>query len=203
MYPHFVSARSRQRPALKERVREAVSEAIIDAVEHVASERGLENTSIAAIAERAGVAVGTLYNYFEDRDAILAAWLAHRRAEIVPLVAAAARARAGLAFEPRLRGFLADVLTLFDERRRFLRVLAGIDQARVRGRVRQRGVLDTLVDAFRDIVEEVDPDRAEQHAHMLVGAVRAITQLYHQRDTPMAAEATLIGDVFLGGIRRR
>lgn len=198
-----MSARSRQRPILKERVREAVSQAIIDAVEQVASERGLENTSIAAIAERAGVAVGTLYNYFDDRDAILAAWLAHRRAELAPLITAAARARSELAFEPRLRGLIADVLTLFDERRRFIRVLAGVDRSTLHRHVRQRSVLEILVEVFRDVVEDVDPGRAEKHAHMLVGAVRAIAQLHGQRDTPMAAEAQLIGDVFLRGIGRR
>ena len=44
---------------MKERQREAACEAILEAAEQVAAERGLENTSIAAIAERAGVATGS------------------------------------------------------------------------------------------------------------------------------------------------
>ena len=139
-----MSARSRARPPLKERVREAVSRAIIDAVEEIAFEEGLENTSISAIAARAGVAVGTLYNYFEDRDDILAAWLANRRADLVPRILDAAQARSGLPAEQALRGFLQDVLAIFEERRRFIRVLAFVDHATLRQRSHQRSVLEVL-----------------------------------------------------------
>lgn len=67
------SSKATKPPPLKTRLREAASEAILDAVEDILLERGLDGASIASIAERAGVAVGTLYNYFPDRDAMIQA----------------------------------------------------------------------------------------------------------------------------------
>src|SRR6185369_9232614 len=94
-----VSSGSDKRSPVRTKVREAVSEAILEAAEAVALENGLEASSAAAIAARAGVAVGTLYNYFPDRDGILSALFKSRRAEILPGVEAAAAAGAGLPFE--------------------------------------------------------------------------------------------------------
>ncbi len=81
------------------RAREAASTVILEAAEEVASQRGLEATSTAAIAERAGVAVGTLYNYFPDRDALIAALFKYRRDELIPRIVAAAAETKHLPFE--------------------------------------------------------------------------------------------------------
>ena len=45
------------------------------AAEDVFAEAGLAKAHVEDIARRAGVAVGTLYNYYKDRDALLAAVL--------------------------------------------------------------------------------------------------------------------------------
>lgn len=45
--------------------------ALLDAGEQVVSRTGLAGLSVAAVAERAGVAKGTFYVHFEDRDAFL------------------------------------------------------------------------------------------------------------------------------------
>ena len=47
----------------------ALRGAVIDLV----AERGLHGSSVASIADRAGVAVGTVYVHFVDRDALIAA----------------------------------------------------------------------------------------------------------------------------------
>ena len=65
---------------LRSRLREATAAAILDAAEEVFAERGLSAAHMNEIAARAGVAVGTLYNHFEDRDALLAALIEQRRA---------------------------------------------------------------------------------------------------------------------------
>jgi TetR/AcrR family transcriptional repressor of nem operon len=46
-------------------------EQILDAAERVLLERGLATTTVADVAETAGVAKGTVYLYFESKDAIL------------------------------------------------------------------------------------------------------------------------------------
>ena len=45
--------------------------AIVQAGLDVLSERGLDALTVAAVAERAGVSVGTLYNRFADKDALV------------------------------------------------------------------------------------------------------------------------------------
>lgn len=55
---------------MKQRAREAAGIALLEAAEHVAAERGIDQTSIAAIAERAQVAVGTLYNYLDRKSVV-------------------------------------------------------------------------------------------------------------------------------------
>src|SRR5258708_31841270 len=51
----------------------------------------------------AGVAVGTLYNYFPDRDALLVALFQMRRAQLIPQIEALAEAARTLPFDRRLR----------------------------------------------------------------------------------------------------
>ncbi len=67
---------------LRERVRQATREAILQAAEKVFSERGIAAARMEEIALQAGVAVGTIYNYFDDRDALLQAVLQASAAEL-------------------------------------------------------------------------------------------------------------------------
>src|SRR5690242_20497966 len=60
---------------LRDRLKQATREAILEAAEAVFSERGFGGARVEEIAERAGVSVGTLYNYFDARRAILDAVL--------------------------------------------------------------------------------------------------------------------------------
>lgn len=55
----------------------ALVEAIIDAAARILVEQGREHVNTNHIAETAGVSIGSLYQYFDSREAILAA-LAHR-----------------------------------------------------------------------------------------------------------------------------
>ncbi len=65
--------------SLRTRLREQTAAAILDAAEEVFAERGIGAAHMNDIAARAGVAVGTLYNHFADRDALLDALLQERR----------------------------------------------------------------------------------------------------------------------------
>ena len=72
--------------------REAVHGAALDAVGKLVSEHGLRGVTMSAIAARSGISRATLYRYFADVDAVIAAWherqvsahverLAHLKAE--------------------------------------------------------------------------------------------------------------------------
>lgn len=58
----------------QERSRQMV-EALIEATAKVIAQRGLDGTTTPMIAEAAGVSVGSLYQYFTDKEALIAALL--------------------------------------------------------------------------------------------------------------------------------
>jgi AcrR family transcriptional regulator len=70
----------------------ATWEAIVEAAAQILERRGAEGFNTAAVAERAGVSIGTLYQYFPDKQAILAA--AAKRELVEGSAAPAARRRA-------------------------------------------------------------------------------------------------------------
>ncbi len=58
--------------------RREVREAILDAAAALVAEHGLRGVTMSGIAEGAGIGRATLYKYFPDVDAILAAWHARQ-----------------------------------------------------------------------------------------------------------------------------
>jgi len=68
------------------------------------AERGFDQTSVAAIAEQAGVAKGTFYLYFESKEALLLEVL--RRNSLLPEILALARDLESRSFEQAVRGFV-------------------------------------------------------------------------------------------------
>jgi AcrR family transcriptional regulator len=186
---------------MKARVREAASLAILEAAEQVAAERGLEATSTAAIAQRAEVAVGTLYNYFPDRESLIAALFKQRRDDMLPRITAAAEATKGLAPEARLRAYLAAVLAVFEDYRRFCRVAMSVDHSGLKIR-RSSVVLDAMTAAFAEILEPIVGKHSDEHARMLFGALKAMMHWRVEHDEPLAPVAPLIAETFLNGIAR-
>ena len=69
--------------SLRERFRETTLQAVLTAAEDVFADAGLHAGHMGEIAERAGVAVGTLYNHFADREALLAGLSDARYAEML------------------------------------------------------------------------------------------------------------------------
>ncbi|MER6392815.1 TetR/AcrR family transcriptional regulator [Streptomyces sp. NPDC001523] len=94
-----------ERPAAYREPQQARSAAtlarVLRAAEQIASTSGLEEMTIAGVAKRAGVAVGTIYRRFEDKDQLISALIERmleRREEYV-----AERLRAA---EPSLSGVM-------------------------------------------------------------------------------------------------
>ncbi|MCC6526729.1 MAG: TetR/AcrR family transcriptional regulator [Polyangiaceae bacterium] len=199
MNPHSPSGRKPQR--LKQRLREAADTAILEAAEAVLLERGLE-APMEAIAARAGVAVGTLYNHFRDRQALVAALLAHHRAQSQAEVEAAAARTAG---EPVRAQLLAVVQALLS-RGAFLSLLVKQNEQfpamRRRSEVRAR-----TVKLFGPVLERGrragaladDPDGLQPVA--LHGLLRAFFTLSadEPRRFPGTRVAEVVVDAFLVG----
>ena len=64
-------------------------DAIITAAAHILIERGYEGATTGRIAERAGVSIGSLYQYFPNKEALVAALIEGHANEIVRVIEAA------------------------------------------------------------------------------------------------------------------
>ncbi len=91
---------SHSHPArLRDRLRDETGRAILAAAEAVFAEDGLHDARMERIASRAGVAVGTLYNHFEDKDALVRSLVRSSRQALLD--------RVDGAVEPLRRGTVA------------------------------------------------------------------------------------------------
>jgi AcrR family transcriptional regulator len=77
---------TKSRAPTQDRARET-QQACIDAAEQLLVEVGYAAASTNAVARRAGVSIGSLYQYFDDKDAVFRAVVNRHRAEMHPLIA--------------------------------------------------------------------------------------------------------------------
>jgi AcrR family transcriptional regulator len=91
---------------LRQRLRETTHAVILEAAEGVLAREGTRAARMEDIASAAGIAVGTLYNYFADRDTLVAALFDSRRDELLDAIDAALVASRASSFEARLEAFL-------------------------------------------------------------------------------------------------
>src|SRR5258706_10071591 len=77
MPTRIARARLRLRKAPSQPRSARMVEAIIEAAARILETRGLAGFNTNAVAERAGVSIGSLYQYFPSKDAILVALMEH------------------------------------------------------------------------------------------------------------------------------
>jgi AcrR family transcriptional regulator len=109
------AARPSQAP--REQARAIFRTAILEAAEQVFAERGFHGARIHDIAERAKIAVGTVYNHFAQKEDVLAALLDERTEAMIELLVT--REEDGPDFAGRLRGAITRVLRYVEERHSF------------------------------------------------------------------------------------
>src|SRR4051794_27695837 len=81
--------------------------AIVEAAREIAAEEGLAAVQVIPVAQRAGIAAGTMYRYFPGKAELVEAIVATARDEDLGAMSRAAEAAPG-----RTSGFVAVVLTL-------------------------------------------------------------------------------------------
>ena len=196
-------ARPASHAELRVQIRRTVRLAVLDAAEELISKHGLRDAGLAQIAKRAGVAVGTLYNYFTDRDALIRGLFESRRATLRPLLLAANAAGANLAFEPRLRAYVRAVLAAFESHRSFLKVAIENEHLKPPGSTTPQDMLAGVRDVIAAGVAEgvVAADKAELLALVITGTFRAIAidRLHQGGDLTNDADAMV--EILLDGVR--
>jgi AcrR family transcriptional regulator len=180
---------------------------VLAAAEFVFAAEGLHGASMAQIAERAGVAVGTLYNHFEDREALLQALTEQRRTEMFEKLDERCKAVAKEPFKKQLDAFLSALVDHFEEHRSFLRILFMSEQTNTK---KHGDIVKKLYTRFEKLLEvghrekllRPDPDQA--FPVMLLGAVRAtlLRDLYGAPPMTPEARVAALREFFLRGAGR-
>jgi AcrR family transcriptional regulator len=199
------SLKRRTKPAraLRTQLRETVRTQILDAAEELIAARGLHGAALAQIARRAGVAVGTLYNYFTDREALVRALFETRRETLYPRLQLVIASGKRLPFEPRLRGFVRGVLEAFDAHRRFIKV--ALEAEHLKAPSTTASDLQVAIDdIMRAGVAEriIDRDRGVVASFVLAGAIRSVVHRRTAEGSPFVDDADTLVELFLHGVCR-
>jgi AcrR family transcriptional regulator len=194
-------------------------DAILEAAAAVFAAGGAANARMEDIAAEAGIAVGTVYNYFEDRTALVTALLEIRTRALFDALDAAVESdgapgssQAGQGFDVELERFVAPLARHFDANRSLLNVLLeeelhrGID---AKAASRRRTVLqEVLVRAERLAAKGIRTHALQKgdpavYAALLVGMVRGIAMsALARQEASFADGARDIVRVFLKGASR-
>jgi AcrR family transcriptional regulator len=200
---------------LREKLRETTEAAILDAAELVVGKEGLVGTSLQAIADQAGVAVGTIYNYFTDKDGLMAAMFTRRRQELYEAIDRLGKAQAQEPFAVQVAGFVRAVFAHFDARPAYLRVVLEVDPARMKaetkaepGGARGRPAMQQLKDRAERIIrtgvleKQLREEDSDLFATVLVSLVRGVLLERARQGQPLEPEAQRTVDLFLHGAAR-
>lgn len=91
---------------LRDRLREETAATILDAAERVIAAEGLHAARIELIAAHAGVSVGTIYNHFKDRTAVVQALFDSRGGRLAEMLEAALHSVEGRPLALQVRAVL-------------------------------------------------------------------------------------------------
>jgi AcrR family transcriptional regulator len=175
-----------QRKTPRQARSQATIDAIIEAAAQLIGHEGLDGFNTNAVADRAGVSIGSLYQYFPNKDAIMAALIRRTQAERAQALAAVlAQPHKGITDLVR-----AIVQAVTRQNRENALLAAAIDHEEARLPV--QGEIDVFLngagDALRpvfarhgDQLGSVDPDRA---ARTLPALVRSVVDSWTNIDPP-------------------
>ena len=200
---------------LRDRLRESTRDAILDAAATAFNTGGASAVRMEDIAAGAGIAVGTLSNYFRDRQTLVASLLRSRTQVLLDALDAAADADrqadgpSGAHVTAELRQFVATLVAHWDANRVLLTLMmedllqSGADATAMN---RQHTVATQLLARAQKLMGRgieaglLHPADTGVYAAMLLGMVRGVVVTSVVRgDTGFAHHSDQIVRVFLSG----
>lgn len=210
------SPRPRRAAALRQQAREVFRDAILEAAERVFARSGIAGTRMAEVAAEAGLATGTLYNYFTGREELLGSLIERRSEERIAAVTAAVEgARGGI--RARLVALLTATFEHTHRHRAFFAVLpaaGGISGRHVAAIARQyfesqRRYSEVVAAAVSGAVADGSL-RGDVPEELLVstftGAAQGVMRAWMAQDPevkPLVDQAPAVVDLFLRGANPR
>ena len=200
---------------LRDRLRESTRDAILDAAATAFNTGGAGAVRMEDIAGGAGIAVGTLYNYFRDRQALVASLLQSRTQQLLDALDAASHAGTSAGTPTaadvgeELHQFVVTLVTHWDANRVLLGLMVddllqrGADATAVN---RQHTVATQLMARAQKLVARgieagvLRPASTSVYAAMLLGMVRGVVETALVRgEAGFAYQSHEIVRVFLRG----
>lgn len=200
-------------PAKKERLRErlrvAVRDSILEAAERAIVEEGVEGASLLSIARRAGVAVGTIYNYFHDRQELFRELFGTRKAELVSAIDDGMKHVAREPFDVQLVAFARIFFETYDARREFMRVVMGSEPLRLQMMCDRAGRMRSVIQELQARAERlmrvgVHEKRIREadvslYASIFTGMLRGAVLALLDQKAPLADAAPRVAELFCNG----
>jgi AcrR family transcriptional regulator len=197
------------RPKTKEEVLEQFRcTSIEDAAIAVIARKGLGEATMQAIAEEAGIAKGTIYVYFRDREELLTRAAARAYEQLVAELSVAFNAPGTL--EERLMAVTMRQLRFFDENRELFHAHMALTQRTPPLRRARPGAYGQYVQSLEQLftegkergeVGDVDArEIAEIYSDCIRGVI--IRRIEDKSKTPHEQQAAVIVSMLLRGIRR-
>jgi AcrR family transcriptional regulator len=207
------AAKSAPKPRVREEARALYRKAILDAAEAVFAEKGVHVARVQDIAERAGLSVGAIYNYFEQKEDVLIALLAERVNDLVERFESKPEDPPG--FKDQLIARVTRFLGYTDEHRAFFQVASeqgllgpGNTSAEALGgkALPHKVMFEKAVEAL--VAEGIakghlvgDPDFLVLH---LRHALKSVSLWRRERsDVSYEAAASMAVDAYLGGVGKK
>jgi AcrR family transcriptional regulator len=178
----------------QQRSRERVV-AVLDAAEHILSTDGVEGLSMRRLSDDAGVPIGTLYQFFTDKQGVVDA-LVHRHGQDTPVLMAevAVLTRQGASWREILAVVLERQIARLRADPAYVAVWANRDLSPQAQREDDRDI-ETMTGVLHQalVAQESLPDTAQLQAHCRV-AVQCVDALLHLafRINPCGDEVTLV-----------
>lgn len=101
----------------------ATFDALLDATARILEEQGYAPLTTNAVAERAGASIGTLYEYFPDKDTLVALLVDREARRVLAALEASMTDLRGVALEAAMRAWIEAMFAELESRRELVRVL--------------------------------------------------------------------------------
>ena len=199
---------------LRERLREATAQAILGAAEEVFADAGLHAAHMGEIAARAGVSVGTLYNHFADREALLGGLADARFTELLTHLDTTLEQSADRPFGERLEALVTALLSHWELHRKFMQIVMQGETGRYHKTFPT--AYGTMRDKVRELYSRIEqvtsqglrekairPELAELAPFFLMGMVRALAirnLVVEQSEQSLSAAGQPMLQAFLHGV---